>query len=88
MIFQVRKWFGEIMKSKSESETYTLSTKFGADSKPSEVRELVTCSNASPPNTPIPSPHLSMSSLAQQEWQRALPDDLACISHSHYIVPQ
>ncbi|XP_045667931.1 adhesion G protein-coupled receptor E3 isoform X2 [Ursus americanus] len=33
---QVRKWFGEIMKSKSESETYTLSTKFGADSKPSE----------------------------------------------------
>ncbi|XP_004399072.1 PREDICTED: EGF-like module-containing mucin-like hormone receptor-like 3 [Odobenus rosmarus divergens] len=33
---QVRKWFGEITKSKSESETYTLSTKFGADSKPSE----------------------------------------------------
>ncbi|XP_025718878.1 adhesion G protein-coupled receptor E3 isoform X2 [Callorhinus ursinus] len=35
---QVRKWFGEITKSKSESETYTLSTKFGADSKPSESK--------------------------------------------------
>ncbi|XP_032691804.1 adhesion G protein-coupled receptor E3 isoform X1 [Lontra canadensis] len=35
---QVRKWFGEITKSKSESEAYTLSTKFGADSKPSESK--------------------------------------------------
>ncbi|XP_034513056.1 adhesion G protein-coupled receptor E3 [Ailuropoda melanoleuca] len=51
---QVRKWFGEIMKFKSESETYTLSTKFGADSKPSEVRGLVTYSNASPLHTPNP----------------------------------
>ncbi|KAF3829351.1 hypothetical protein GH733_003615 [Mirounga leonina] len=54
---QVRNWFGEITKSKSESETFTLSTKFGADSKPSEVRELVTYSNASPPThqSPLPS---------------------------------
>ncbi|XP_061277831.1 adhesion G protein-coupled receptor E3 isoform X4 [Bos javanicus] len=35
---QVQKWFGEIIKSKSESEAYTLSSRFGADSKPSEVR--------------------------------------------------
>lgn len=42
------------MKFKSESETYTLSTKFGADSKPSEVRGLVTYSNASPLHTPNP----------------------------------
>ncbi|XP_042784618.1 adhesion G protein-coupled receptor E3 isoform X1 [Panthera leo] len=33
---QVRKWFREIMKSKPESETYTLSTRFGANSRPSE----------------------------------------------------
>ncbi|XP_037001741.2 adhesion G protein-coupled receptor E3 [Artibeus jamaicensis] len=32
---QVRKWFGNIMKPKSESETFTLSSKFGAYSKPS-----------------------------------------------------
>uniref|UniRef100_A0A8C9KEW7 Adhesion G protein-coupled receptor E3 n=1 Tax=Panthera tigris altaica TaxID=74533 RepID=A0A8C9KEW7_PANTA len=31
---QVRKWFREIMKSKPESETYTLSTRFGANSRP------------------------------------------------------
>ncbi|XP_015422980.1 PREDICTED: adhesion G protein-coupled receptor E3 isoform X1 [Myotis davidii] len=30
---QVRKWFGNIMKPKSESETYTLSSRFGPDSK-------------------------------------------------------
>ncbi|XP_045848146.1 adhesion G protein-coupled receptor E3 isoform X2 [Meles meles] len=35
---QVRKWFGEITKSKSKSEAYTLSTKFGTDSKPSESK--------------------------------------------------
>nr|XP_060489581.1 adhesion G protein-coupled receptor E3-like [Panthera onca] len=33
---QVQKWFREIMKSKPESETYTLSTRFGANSRPSE----------------------------------------------------
>nr|XP_044995348.1 LOW QUALITY PROTEIN: adhesion G protein-coupled receptor E2-like [Jaculus jaculus] len=33
---QYRKWFQDIRKSKSESETYTLSSKFGADSRPSE----------------------------------------------------
>ncbi|XP_004277457.1 adhesion G protein-coupled receptor E3 isoform X1 [Orcinus orca] len=33
---QVRKWFGEIIKSKSEPETHTLSSRFGPDSKPSE----------------------------------------------------
>uniref|UniRef100_G1QZ67 Adhesion G protein-coupled receptor E3 n=1 Tax=Nomascus leucogenys TaxID=61853 RepID=G1QZ67_NOMLE len=33
---QYRKWFREIVKSKSESETYTLSSKMGPDSKPSE----------------------------------------------------
>ena len=37
-MFQVQKWFGEIIKSKSESEAYTLSSRFGPDSKPSEVR--------------------------------------------------
>ncbi|XP_070648758.1 adhesion G protein-coupled receptor E3 isoform X4 [Bos indicus] len=35
---QVQKWFGEIIKSKSESEAYTLSSRFGADSKPSEAK--------------------------------------------------
>ncbi|XP_036874727.2 adhesion G protein-coupled receptor E3 isoform X2 [Manis javanica] len=35
---QVRKWFGEIMKSKSEPETHTLSSRLGPDSKPSEVK--------------------------------------------------
>nr|XP_020772297.1 adhesion G protein-coupled receptor E3 [Odocoileus virginianus texanus] len=35
---QVQKWFGEIIKSKSESEIYTLSSRFGPDSKPSEVK--------------------------------------------------
>uniref|UniRef100_A0A8C0SW33 Adhesion G protein-coupled receptor E3 n=1 Tax=Canis lupus familiaris TaxID=9615 RepID=A0A8C0SW33_CANLF len=69
---QVRKWFGEIITPKSESGTYTLSTRFGTDSKPSQVRGLVTYSNACPRNTQTPSPHLSMSSLAQREWQRAL----------------
>uniref|UniRef100_A0A8C3W0L6 Adhesion G protein-coupled receptor E3 n=1 Tax=Catagonus wagneri TaxID=51154 RepID=A0A8C3W0L6_9CETA len=39
---QVQKWFGEIIKSKSESETHTLSSRLGPDSKPSEVRRLVT----------------------------------------------
>ncbi|KAI4541768.1 hypothetical protein MG293_008910 [Ovis ammon polii] len=34
---QVQKWFGEIIKSKSESEAYTLSSRFGPDSKPSET---------------------------------------------------
>ncbi|XP_038282399.1 adhesion G protein-coupled receptor E3 isoform X2 [Canis lupus dingo] len=34
---QVRKWFGEIITPKSESGTYTLSTRFGTDSKPSQV---------------------------------------------------
>ncbi|XP_007469175.1 PREDICTED: EGF-like module-containing mucin-like hormone receptor-like 3 [Lipotes vexillifer] len=33
---KVRKWFGEIIKSKSEPETHTLSSRFGPDSKPSE----------------------------------------------------
>ncbi|XP_059950455.1 adhesion G protein-coupled receptor E3 [Mesoplodon densirostris] len=33
---QVRKWFGEIIKSKSEPETHTLSSRLGPDSKPSE----------------------------------------------------
>uniref|UniRef100_A0A8C0PM96 Adhesion G protein-coupled receptor E3 n=1 Tax=Canis lupus familiaris TaxID=9615 RepID=A0A8C0PM96_CANLF len=33
---QVRKWFGEIITPKSESGTYTLSTRFGTDSKPRE----------------------------------------------------
>nr|XP_045372045.1 adhesion G protein-coupled receptor E3 [Camelus bactrianus] len=33
---QVQKWFREIIKSKSESETHTLSSRFGPDSKPSE----------------------------------------------------
>ncbi|XP_077715754.1 adhesion G protein-coupled receptor E3 isoform X3 [Canis aureus] len=33
---QVRKWFGEIITPKSESGTYTLSTRFGTDSKPSQ----------------------------------------------------
>uniref|UniRef100_A0A2K5ZL08 Adhesion G protein-coupled receptor E3 n=1 Tax=Mandrillus leucophaeus TaxID=9568 RepID=A0A2K5ZL08_MANLE len=33
---QYQKWFREIVKSKSESETYTLSSKVGPDSKPSE----------------------------------------------------
>ncbi|XP_029074930.1 adhesion G protein-coupled receptor E3 isoform X3 [Monodon monoceros] len=33
---QVRKWFGEIIKSKSEPELHTLSSRFGPDSKPSE----------------------------------------------------
>ncbi|XP_053766432.1 adhesion G protein-coupled receptor E3-like isoform X2 [Desmodus rotundus] len=33
---QVRKWFGNIVKPESESETFTLSSKFGAFSKPSE----------------------------------------------------
>ncbi|KAB1259550.1 Adhesion G protein-coupled receptor E3 [Camelus dromedarius] len=37
---QVQKWFREIIKSKSESETHTLSSRFGPDSKPSEVRGL------------------------------------------------
>ncbi|XP_065729895.1 adhesion G protein-coupled receptor E3 [Phocoena phocoena] len=36
LMFQVRKWFGEIIKSKSEPETHTLSSRFGPDSKPSE----------------------------------------------------
>ena len=72
LMFQVRKWFGEIITPKSESGTYTLSTRFGTDSKPSQVRGLVTYSNACPRNTQTPSPHLSMSSLAQREWQRAL----------------
>ncbi|KAB0406050.1 hypothetical protein E2I00_012162 [Balaenoptera physalus] len=35
----VRKWFGEIIKSKSEPETHTLSSRFGPDSKPSEGME-------------------------------------------------
>ncbi|XP_077621587.1 adhesion G protein-coupled receptor E3 isoform X1 [Crocuta crocuta] len=34
---QVRKWFREIMTSKPESETYTLSTKSGTNSRPSEM---------------------------------------------------
>ncbi|XP_029774663.1 adhesion G protein-coupled receptor E3 [Suricata suricatta] len=34
---QVRKWFREIMKSKPEPETYTLSTKFGTNSRHSET---------------------------------------------------
>uniref|UniRef100_A0A8C0K3G1 Adhesion G protein-coupled receptor E3 n=1 Tax=Canis lupus dingo TaxID=286419 RepID=A0A8C0K3G1_CANLU len=34
---QVRKWFGEIITPKSESGTYTLSTRFGTDSKPSQL---------------------------------------------------
>ncbi|XP_006918852.1 adhesion G protein-coupled receptor E3 [Pteropus alecto] len=33
---QVRKWFGDIMKPKSESESYTLSSRFGPYSKSSE----------------------------------------------------
>uniref|UniRef100_A0A2K6M893 Adhesion G protein-coupled receptor E3 n=1 Tax=Rhinopithecus bieti TaxID=61621 RepID=A0A2K6M893_RHIBE len=33
---QYQKWFREIVKSKSESEAYTLSSKMGPDSKPSE----------------------------------------------------
>ncbi|XP_021531845.2 adhesion G protein-coupled receptor E3 [Aotus nancymaae] len=33
---QYQKWFREMIKSKSESETYTLSSKVGPDSKPSE----------------------------------------------------
>ncbi|XP_058915753.1 adhesion G protein-coupled receptor E3 [Kogia breviceps] len=33
---QVRKWFGEIIKSKPEPETHTLSSRFGPDSKPNE----------------------------------------------------
>uniref|UniRef100_A0A8C8ZJ02 Adhesion G protein-coupled receptor E3 n=1 Tax=Prolemur simus TaxID=1328070 RepID=A0A8C8ZJ02_PROSS len=33
---QYQKWFREIVKLKSESETLTLSSKFGPDSKPSE----------------------------------------------------
>ncbi|KAM5308521.1 adhesion G protein-coupled receptor E3 isoform 1-T1 [Glossophaga mutica] len=33
---QVRKWFGNIVKPKSESETFTLSSKFATYSKPSE----------------------------------------------------
>ncbi|XP_052498684.1 adhesion G protein-coupled receptor E3 [Budorcas taxicolor] len=37
---QVQKWFGEIIKSKSESEAYTLSSRFGPDSKPSESKKL------------------------------------------------
>uniref|UniRef100_A0A8C9DXG9 Adhesion G protein-coupled receptor E3 n=1 Tax=Phocoena sinus TaxID=42100 RepID=A0A8C9DXG9_PHOSS len=48
---QVRKWFGEIIKSKSEPETHTLSSRFGPDSKPSEVRRLVTYSNVLPLDT-------------------------------------
>ncbi|XP_072803615.1 adhesion G protein-coupled receptor E3 isoform X2 [Vicugna pacos] len=35
---QVQKWFREIIKSKSESETHTLSSRFGPDSKPSEPK--------------------------------------------------
>ncbi|XP_058381461.1 adhesion G protein-coupled receptor E3 isoform X3 [Diceros bicornis minor] len=35
---QVRKWFGQIMKFKSEPETYTLSTRPGPDSKPSKSK--------------------------------------------------
>ena len=50
-MFQVQKWFGEIIKSKSESEAYTLSSRFGADSKPSEVR-LGVYSNVPRPDTP------------------------------------
>uniref|UniRef100_A0A2K5C1Z3 Adhesion G protein-coupled receptor E3 n=1 Tax=Aotus nancymaae TaxID=37293 RepID=A0A2K5C1Z3_AOTNA len=37
---QYQKWFREMIKSKSESETYTLSSKVGPDSKPSEVRQV------------------------------------------------
>nr|KAF6400246.1 adhesion G protein-coupled receptor E3 [Rousettus aegyptiacus] len=33
---QVRKWFGDIMKPKSESESFTLSSRFGPYSKPNE----------------------------------------------------
>uniref|UniRef100_A0A2R8ND62 Adhesion G protein-coupled receptor E3 n=1 Tax=Callithrix jacchus TaxID=9483 RepID=A0A2R8ND62_CALJA len=33
---QYRKWFREMVKSRSESETHTLSSKVGPDSKPSE----------------------------------------------------
>ncbi|XP_066128380.1 adhesion G protein-coupled receptor E3 [Saccopteryx bilineata] len=33
---QVRKWFGNVMKPKSESETHTLSSRFGPNSKSSE----------------------------------------------------
>ena len=51
-MFQVRKWFGNIVKPESESETFTLSSKFGAFSKPSEVRGLVIYSNVSPLVTP------------------------------------
>ncbi|XP_037363828.1 adhesion G protein-coupled receptor E3 [Talpa occidentalis] len=36
---QVQKWFREIIKPKSESESYTLSSRFGSDSKP-EVRDV------------------------------------------------
>lgn len=52
VMFQVRKWFGSIVKPKSESETFTLSSKFGAYSKPSEVKGLVIYSNVSPLVTP------------------------------------
>ncbi|KAM9241666.1 adhesion G protein-coupled receptor E3 [Dugong dugon] len=46
---QYQKWFREIVKSKSKSETYTLSSKLGPDSKPSQVREPVAYSSVSPP---------------------------------------
>ena len=42
------------MKSKPESETYTLSTRFGANSRPSEVRGFVIYSNVSSLDTQSP----------------------------------
>ncbi|XP_042638688.1 adhesion G protein-coupled receptor E3 [Orycteropus afer afer] len=45
---QYQKWFRETVKSKSEPEVYTVSSKVGPDSKPSEVRGLVAYSNVSP----------------------------------------
>jgi hypothetical protein len=50
---QYQKWFTDITKSKSESEAYTLSSKFGPDTKHSEVRKSATYSNV-PPLPPYP----------------------------------
>ena len=79
------------MKPESESETFTLSSKFGAFSKPSEVRGLVIYSNVSP----LVTPNFLSLSYYELPFLEGLGkccfffflDDLVSIPHSHYIVP-
>lgn len=77
------------MKSKSEPETHTLSSRLGPDSKPSEVRRLMTYSAVLPRDTPnFLCLFYSKPLFVEGIGKGSFPDGLACILHSYYIISQ